>query len=257
MDFKGPRLAASVGPLSVLDDHSRYLIAPAATGTLGGSGATAVGAGLSTVRRSRGHADGSRRALVELAVVLGPDACFAVADAPRHPAVLERHPASPDPGQGGAFSWQLAASPGPARAAGRDPERGWTPIAGSTTKCVPHEALAMQTPASCGGPARGATTSARRAGSIPRCMDIKSGLPGNSRHRRPKMADRQDPGRRTGADPTAGAALSSLLLRHLRPGTRSWDAAFDDRRTLHARNKNYPLMCKGCPETLCKPCPET
>jgi len=65
MDFKGSKDGRPVGPLSLLDDHSRYLIALRGTDDEGGSGAGTTGVGLYGMRRAGSHAHGSRHSVVE------------------------------------------------------------------------------------------------------------------------------------------------------------------------------------------------
>jgi len=66
MDFKGPKgWDQAVGPLSVLDDHSRYALALENTGSTQARGCTGrAGAGFPRQRSAGRNADGSRQALV-------------------------------------------------------------------------------------------------------------------------------------------------------------------------------------------------
>ena len=119
MDFKGPLCPAErVGPLSVLDDHSRYVVVlqkvgkhqrrPDA-GTLAGR--------ILGMRSAGGNADGPRDSLVERAVAAGFYQTLVVADEARHRAALGTDSPSPDPGQGRALPWRVATSPAMAAAA--------------------------------------------------------------------------------------------------------------------------------------------
>src|ERR1039458_375920 len=90
MDFKGPKgWPLPMGPLSVLDDHSRYLIVLAEQWQHAGrTGAGAPGRGLCALRAARGDADGSRHAVVEYEIDFGADASVVVADAAGAPGGL-------------------------------------------------------------------------------------------------------------------------------------------------------------------------
>ncbi len=118
MDFKGPKgWHLPVGPLSVLDDHSRYVIALAALGTTQSRPGTRVsGTSLCGLRGSAGGAEGSRRAVVELGRAAGGHhRTGAVVDDTRHTPALQRHRTSADPGQGRALSWRSPTRPDAAR----------------------------------------------------------------------------------------------------------------------------------------------
>jgi transposase InsO family protein len=109
MDFKGPKnWPHAVGPLSVIDDHSRYLVALAATGKLDGE----------LVRTQLKQA--FERCGVPEAMLMDHGTPWwnppvAVADAAGHPAVLVRHSSSSDTRQGGAVPRQPAAGTRSAR----------------------------------------------------------------------------------------------------------------------------------------------
>ena len=111
--------------------------------------AGAAGGGLLRARRARGDADGPRYAVVECAQYGRHDQAVAVADATRDRAALEPGAASADAGQGGALSRRVAAGAGAARDAGwTDAQRWLDEFRWEHNHVRPHEALAMQTPAS-------------------------------------------------------------------------------------------------------------
>ena len=152
MDFKGPKSwHQPVGPLSVLDDHSRYVIALEALGsTHAGPVRVRLEAGVCGVRGSAGDADGPRGAVVELGRACGGHHRIgAVADETRHTAVLERHRTSADARQGRALSRRAGtrARPSVDWVASRH-SIGWTRYRWEHNHLRPHEALGMQTPAS-------------------------------------------------------------------------------------------------------------
>src|SRR5271166_3927393 len=117
MDFKGPLgWYEAVGPLSVLDDHSRYVVVLQALGsTRVGAGAGAVRKRLLLLRGAGGDVDGPRRAVVEWTLGTGADTVIAVAHEAGDRIALEPGAASADAGQGRALSWRVAAGAGPAR----------------------------------------------------------------------------------------------------------------------------------------------
>src|SRR5271155_419205 len=108
MDFKGPKgWDQPVGPLSVLDDHSRYALALENTGsTQGARGTGRAGASVPRKRRAGRNADGSRHALVQHPGTHGLESVYGVADGSGCEPALQRLPASADPGQGGTVSSQ-------------------------------------------------------------------------------------------------------------------------------------------------------
>ena len=103
MDFKSPKgWNAAVGPLSVLDDHSRYLLVLQAVWSAHGE---LVREQLeSAFARAAGDADGSRHPVVEGAGADGRDAIDGMADEAGHPSALERVSPSPDARQSRTFS---------------------------------------------------------------------------------------------------------------------------------------------------------
>src|SRR5580704_3566046 len=105
MDFKGPKGDhAAIGPLSVLDDHSRYVVGLEQTGSTRGEAVRrAAGRYLPQPRCSRTHADGSRRAVVERAGRRWLDAVAGVDDAAGRALLLLRHRPSADARQGRAL----------------------------------------------------------------------------------------------------------------------------------------------------------
>ena len=89
MDFKGPKgWTHPVGPLVVLDDYSRYLIAGRRPRYTDGGCEGAFRERISTLRLTGSDADGSRSPVVEHAVAIRPDQPFPVADATRYPAIF-------------------------------------------------------------------------------------------------------------------------------------------------------------------------
>ena len=117
MDFKGQKgTSASCGPLSVLDDHSRYLVGLEQIGTTRADARTA-GDDLPHLRCSRLYADGSRGAVVEFAERSWLDARDGVADAAGHTLLPVGHTSSPDPGQGREVPRSPGAGPAPPRRA--------------------------------------------------------------------------------------------------------------------------------------------
>ena len=101
MDFKSPKgWNAAVGPLSVLDDHSRYLLVLQAVWSAHGE---LVREQLETAFACCGvpqrHADGSRYPVVECAGADGRDPIDSMADEAGYPAALERVSPSSDAGQ--------------------------------------------------------------------------------------------------------------------------------------------------------------
>ena len=106
MDFKGPKgWPQPVGPLSVLDDHSRYVILLAANGNTDGQ---PVREQLEIAFHSCGVPEAML--MVEPAIAFGSHQTVALANAPRDSLVLERHRASADAGQDRAVSRIAAAS---------------------------------------------------------------------------------------------------------------------------------------------------
>jgi transposase len=117
MDFKGPKgWPQPVGPLSVLDDHSRYVVVLAANGNTEGQ---PVREQLERAFQNCGVPEamlmGSRHTVVEAAITIRENQAFALADAPRDTVVLEQDTAPSDAGQSGAVSRIAAASAEPGR----------------------------------------------------------------------------------------------------------------------------------------------
>jgi len=117
MDFKGPKgWPQAIGPLSVLDDHSRYLIALAANGSTHGQ---PVRERLEEAfQRSPRDADGSWHAVVEHEIGWGTNASVVMAHAARDSAALERHSTSANTGESGTFSRIAATGAGAAGLSG-------------------------------------------------------------------------------------------------------------------------------------------
>jgi transposase len=98
MDFKGPKgWPHPVGPLSVLDDHSRYLIALADNGSTHG---TPVREQLEEAFHRCGVPEGM---LMDHGTPWWSQKSVVVADAPRHPVELEWHSTSTNAREGGAL----------------------------------------------------------------------------------------------------------------------------------------------------------
>ena len=150
MDFKGPKLwHQKVGPLSVIDDHSRYLIVlQAVASTHSEQVREPLVAAFCEQRSAGGDADGPRHAMVERAECGRDDQAVVVADAARHRAALEPSEASADSGQGRAVSRRVAASIGAAASAGPGRTTWLDQFRWEHNHVRPHEALGMQTPAS-------------------------------------------------------------------------------------------------------------
>src|ERR1700688_2061350 len=225
MDFKGPKgWPQPMGPLSVLDDHSRYLIALAATG----------GTHAEPVRQQLEEA--FQRCGVPEAMLMDhgtpwwsthavrADAVVAMADAAGDSAVLERDSASPNPGQGGTFSWIVATRLATARGAGAEPA--------SLAGCV---SLGAQ-PCTTARSARHANSGGVVETQYPslRCpsatlgisrwgMGVESGLPRQAGHQREKMEGQPITRRGVGASRSSGATHDGVLLRypHSRTGPRN------------------------------------
>jgi transposase len=117
MDFKGPsRWPQPVGPLSVLDDHSRYLIVLAANGsTHAGPVRQQLIEAFDRCGLPQAMLMDHGTALVEHRVALGQNPPLTLAHAPGHSTLLERHPPSANAGQGGAPSRYPATRLGSAR----------------------------------------------------------------------------------------------------------------------------------------------
>src|SRR3984957_17421434 len=110
MDFKGPRgWPQLVGPLSVLDDHSRYVRAGGQRQHARAACARATGKRVLQLWRAGSNADGPRHPVVETARGVGKNQVVAVADAPGDPLVLEPSSAPADAGESGTISWLVAA----------------------------------------------------------------------------------------------------------------------------------------------------
>lgn len=123
MDFKGPKgWPQAMGPLSVLDDHSRYLIALSANGSTHGE---LVQQQLEEAFQRCGVPEGMLMDhgtpwWVEYAYAFGAHASVIVADAPGNPLALERHPTSANPGESRTLSRIAAARPGTAGSSARE-----------------------------------------------------------------------------------------------------------------------------------------
>ena len=151
MDFKGPvGWEAPVGPLSVLDDHSRYAIA-LARDLVDARRACAAAAerGFPTLRRARRNADGSRHAVVEHARGGGLDLVDRVADEARDPAAFQRISASADARKSGTIPRRDGRDDEAARISrAREQRQEWLDGFRQEYNHVrPHEALGMRTPA--------------------------------------------------------------------------------------------------------------
>ena len=167
MDFKGPKgWPQPVGPLSVLDDHSRYLIALAANGSTHGA----------PVREQLEEA--FQRCGVPEAMLMDHGTPWWSQQAPSgHTLSLWlmrqgirlhwsgiRHPQTQGKVERFHGSLQRALTSGLAATDNCKP--GWMPIAGSTTMCARTKPWGCRHRPRCGGPVRGATIRIRRAGSI-------------------------------------------------------------------------------------------
>jgi len=119
MDFKSPvGWDAPVGPLSVLDDHSRYAIALERTGST--QGEPVKQRLIEAFQRcgTPGNADGSRHSVVEHESGGGPDVADGVADATRNPVALQRVSASADTRKNRAIPWSAGSGDEAARNTG-------------------------------------------------------------------------------------------------------------------------------------------
>ena len=158
-----------MGPLSVLDDHSRYLIALAATGGTHGEPA------------QQQLEEAFQRCGVPEAMLMdhgtpwwsthaqfGEDAVVIVADAAGHSAVLERYSASTNPGQDGTLSRIVAAGMGETRSAGAEPASlaGCVSL-GAQPRTTARSAGNADSGERCGAPVCIATIPIRRVGNIP------------------------------------------------------------------------------------------
>jgi hypothetical protein len=127
MDFKGPKLwHQKVGPLSVIDDHSRYLIvlrAVASTHTEQARGPLVAAFCEHGVPKAMLMDHGTPWWSMHSG---RDDGAVVVADAARHRAALEPGEASADTRQGRALPRRVAALPGAAASAGA----GGTTVAG-------------------------------------------------------------------------------------------------------------------------------
>ena len=129
MDFKSPLgWDAPVGPLSVLDDHSRYAIA------LDGTWSTQAEPvkqrlieAFEQLRRAGRNADGSRDAVVEHESGGGLDVADGVDHAARNPAALQRVSTSADARKSGTLSRSVERGDAAARNPGgvRSGKCGW------------------------------------------------------------------------------------------------------------------------------------
>ena len=110
MDFKEPKAwPHAVGPLSMLDDHSRYLIALAVNGSTRGEPVhRQLEEAFQRCGVPDGGADGTRYSLVGAASPFRIFAFVGWADALRHSPILEWHPTSAYPRKGRALSWSAA-----------------------------------------------------------------------------------------------------------------------------------------------------
>lgn len=150
MDFKGPlQRGDKLGPLSVLDDHSRYLVALRQVASTNGE---LVREHLEDAFRDagvpRGDANGSWHSVVGPFSAAGADKAGAVDDEARHRTALERDSSSPDPGEGRAFPRRVAACRRLSAAGDGESAVVTDGFRWEHNYVRPHEALGMQTPAS-------------------------------------------------------------------------------------------------------------
>ena len=149
MDYKSPKgWNAAVGPLSVLDDHSRYLLCCRRCGAITERMCASSWRRRLVVAGCRRHADGSRSAVVERDRSDGSHGSDVVANETRDPAALERIPASANAGEGGAVSRQPGAGAAGAGSAAQQPQGWLDEYRWEYNQVRPHEALGMRTPAS-------------------------------------------------------------------------------------------------------------
>jgi len=240
MDFKGPKnWPHAIGPLSVIDDHSRYLVALQATGKLDGD---LVRKELEQAFERCGVPESmlmdhgtpwwnwqsfSGRTHLSLWMMRqGIRLCWSGIRHPQTQGKVER------------FHGSLQRALDRRGGVCAEPQRWLDAFRSEYNQLRPHEALGMKTPASIWQPSPRSYNANPPAWGLSRGgMGAQGRLPGNRRPARTTLEDRQDPGRRVCHDPAPRRTLPGLLLLHPRPRNRPLDPAFDDRRTLDRNPK--------------------
>ena len=170
MDFKSPiGWQAPTGPLSVIDDHSRYLIRLQQTGS---TRAELVQEQLQIAFTENGVPEDM---LMDHGIpwwsstsATGATELSFMADQAGHSAALERDTASANARQSGTLSWRDGAGTAAARLAGQiAAAMGWTSFAGSTTRCIRTRHCRCGRQPVCGGRVSEHTWHNRHAGVSP------------------------------------------------------------------------------------------